>query len=517
VLKEHLLQAANINIFKPTVKFPVYEYIALFAPILLLLIVVGISIVYYRTESQIRSLIDEDSIRLHHISGFIGAHMSSTFNHLQSISNETETLNAVNSNDPEAFKSLEKSLLTLAQRNPVYEQVRWIDETGLEKIRIIRGKDGPYAESQQELQVKNQRYYFKAANSLLPGELYASKIDLNVEHGKIEFPLRPMLRIATPVMDSKGNRRGIIIINILMTPVFETVQYLEQASKTGNYMLLNQQGNLIHGHIQMPEIKESNEPVTSFSTTYPAVWKRIATSEIGHLEQSYEIWTWKKITSFDNLIGFKPYKTSSNSGADKLIKGEFSLIFVVQRPRSFMLEMHRNIRVTTFTGVFVVLVFYGISLFFYLRGNLRARRAELEAVYARAYATNMTRLKEQEERFHRLVESSSVGQLVVDSEGIIEISNPTVEQMLGYDKNELLGSAVETLLPADKQKAHIGFRKNFMLKPQSRKMGEGRELEALRKDGTTIAVEIGLNPYTDHDRQLVLVEVVELSDRKKQA
>lgn len=505
--------STNVNTPRQTVKFPVFEYFALFTPIMLLIIMVGFSIVYFRTESQIRSLIDEDSIRLHHISGFIGANMTSAFNHLQSIYNETETQNAINSNTPEAFKSLEKSFLRLAIRNPVYDEVRWIDETGFEKIRISRGQDGPYAEPPQNLQDKSQRYYFKAANSLLPGELYASKIDLNVEHGKIELPLKPVLRIATPVMDLKGNRRGIIIINILMTPVFETVQYLERESNTGDYILLNQQGAFINGSIHEPGVKESDEPVTSFSRAYPAIWKSISSSETGHLELSYGIWTWESVTSFDKLIGFKPYKTGGKSGADKQIKGDFSLIFVVKRPLSYVLEMRSNIRVSTFIGVFITLVVYGVSLFFYLRGNFRARRSELEAAYFRAQAANLARLKESEERFRRLVESSSVGQLVVDSEGKIEISNATIEQMLGYEKYELTGSSVEKLLPTDKQHAHLAFRENYMLNPQSRKMGEGRELSALRKDGTAIPVEVGLNPYTDQNRKLVLVNVIDLSNR----
>ncbi len=511
--KEYLLQPNYTDNFKPEVKFPTIEYVLLFAPILLLLIIVGISVVHYRTESQIRVMIDEDSISAHNINGLIGTYMSAAFNHLLSIYNETETKNAVNSYNPQALKLLENSLLSLAQRNPAYDQVRWIDETGYEKIRISRGHGGPYIEPRQNLQDKSQRYYFKAASLLLPGELYASKIDLNVEHGELERPLKPMLRIATPLADTGGNRRGIIIINILMTPVFESVQNLRTAGKTGNHLLLNQDGELLHGTIQLSTVKEDDNPVTILPAAYPVVWQSISSSATGHLDLSYGMWTWKKISSFDNLIDLKQNKVESKPGTDRHIRGEFSIIFVVQRPLSFLLDMRRNISVPTFTGVFVVLMVYGISLYFYLNGKFRARRAELEAVYARSHAEKMARMKEYEERFHRVVESSGVGQLVVDSEGNIEISNATVEQMLGYDKNDLIGSKVEILLPADRQQGHLAFRQEFMQNPQSRKMGEGRELEALRKDGTTIPVEIGLNPYTDRDRMLVLVNVIDLSNR----
>ena len=363
------MQSNYTDNFRPNVKFPAFKYFALFASVLLLLIIVGFSVVYFRTESQIRAMIDADSIRVHNINELIGAHMSAAFNHLQSIYNETETQNAINSSNPEALKLLENSLLSLAQRNPVYDQVRWIDEAGREKIRISRGKDGPYIESRQNLQDKSQRYYFKAASLLLPGELYASKIDLNVEHGERERPFKPMLRIATPVADTRGTRRGIIIINILMTPVFETVQYLEKAGKTGNTLLLNQNGDLLHGNIHLSTVKEDDNPVASLPAAYPVVWKSISTSDTGHLDLSYGMWTWKRISSFDNLIGFKLNKVEGKSGIDQHIQGEFSIIFVVQRPLSFLLDMRRNISVSTFAGVFVVLVVYGISLYFYLRNK----------------------------------------------------------------------------------------------------------------------------------------------------
>jgi hypothetical protein len=76
----------------------------------------------------------------------------------------------------------------------------------------------------QDLQDKSKRSYFAAANALLPGELYISRIDLNEERGQIEMPPRTIVRIATPVADSNRKRRGIVIINIEMKYLFNLVR-----------------------------------------------------------------------------------------------------------------------------------------------------------------------------------------------------------------------------------------------------------------------------------------------------
>ena len=368
------MQSNISDSFRPDVKFPTFTYFALFAPVLLILIVVGYSIAYYRTESQISAIIESDSTRLHHISELIGAHMSAAFTHLQSIYNETVTKNAINSNNPEDFGLLENSFLSLAQRNPEYDQVRWIDESGHEKIRISRGKGGPYIEPSRNLQDKSQRYYFKAASLLQPGDLYASKIDLNIEHGKQERPFKPMLRIATPVADAMGNRRGIIIINIFMTPVFEKVEYRRKEDETAYYSLLNQDGELLYGTIHLSTVSDDDNSVASLPSAYPIVWKNISTSETGHVDLSYGMWSWKRIASFENLTGFSPNNAKDKSEADKRIQGEFSIIFVVERPLSFLEDMNKNFLVSTFTGIFVALAIYGIALYFFLsRKTMRTR------------------------------------------------------------------------------------------------------------------------------------------------
>jgi PAS domain S-box-containing protein len=108
-----------------------------------------------------------------------------------------------------------------------------------------------------------------------------------------------------------------------------------------------------------------------------------------------------------------------------------------------------------------------------------------------------------------VVDASTIGQLVVDSKGKIEISNPAAERMLGYGKGELEGLRVDVLLPVSLQEEHVRWREHYMQAPEARQMGVGRELEAVRKDGSVISVEIGLTPYTDHGRQVVLASIIE--------
>jgi len=53
----------------------------------------------------------------------------------------------------------------------------------------------------KELQKKGKRYYFSDSFKLKPGQIFVSPLDLNVEHGHLEKPIKPMIRFGTPVVD----------------------------------------------------------------------------------------------------------------------------------------------------------------------------------------------------------------------------------------------------------------------------------------------------------------------------
>ncbi len=118
-------------------------------------------------------------------------------------------------------------------------------------------------------------------------------------------------------------------------------------------------------------------------------------------------------------------------------------------------------------------------------------------------------------QFHFALEAVPAGMLLVDEMGRIAFSNSIVERLFGYDHGELIGCAVEQLVPPRSRTNHPAFRNEFFQAPQARAMGIGRDLYGLRKDGSELPVEIGLTPIVTPEGRYVLSSVVDITERKR--
>lgn len=122
---------------------------------------------------------------------------------------------------------------------------------------------------------------------------------------------------------------------------------------------------------------------------------------------------------------------------------------------------------------------------------------------------------ELDEVFRQLFESAGEGLLLIDRQGIILLANRRAEEMLGYDRGELLGLAVDALVPASVRGRHGQLRDKYHAKPQRRSMGSGLDLEACRKDGSLFPVEISLNTFQSGSEELVMAFLTDITQRKR--
>ena len=123
------------------------------------------------------------------------------------------------------------------------------------------------------------------------------------------------------------------------------------------------------------------------------------------------------------------------------------------------------------------------------------------------------RLLLQQRNIELLLDSAPSGFLLVD-DGVIKLANDGSGKVFGYAPRELLGKTVETLVPREQADGHVRLRKAYQQQPEARPMGDGRELNGRRKDGTEVPLEIGLNPVPQAGHSAVLATVVDISGRK---
>lgn len=117
------------------------------------------------------------------------------------------------------------------------------------------------------------------------------------------------------------------------------------------------------------------------------------------------------------------------------------------------------------------------------------------------------------EQLHALFRQTSDALLVVDAEGKIREVNPQLERYFGYSRTELIGHAVEILVPEALRMKHEVQRKDYMMQPHTSPMGFGSKIHGMRKDGSLFPVDIMLTPIETAEGQAVLCVVRDISEK----
>ena len=116
--------------------------------------------------------------------------------------------------------------------------------------------------------------------------------------------------------------------------------------------------------------------------------------------------------------------------------------------------------------------------------------------------------------FNLLTEGVSEGIIVVNQKQVIVATNSSAEEMFGYQKDELMGKPLDTLIPKRYHPKHDAHVSNFIAKSKKRQMGQGSDLYGVGKDGHEFPVEAGLNPFELYGSTYVMALVTDITERK---
>ena len=208
------------------------------------------------------------------------------------------SLSAQGEPDPVAREQVTELFYRLLYHKPNFAQLRCIDMTGEELIRVQRNNHSGRIEeiSHDALQTKADRYYFKDAISLPDNHVYVSPLDLNVEYGQIEMPWQPVIRVVKPIHDASGNR-GVIVLNVSARNFLRNFSIGNSIQRTT--ALLNGDGFWLAG---MPDdmlwgfMFDSNN---NLKVTHPQLWQQIMTEGQGEAVIEHRHYLFSSITPGD--------------------------------------------------------------------------------------------------------------------------------------------------------------------------------------------------------------------------
>ena len=393
---------------------------------------------------------------------------------------------------PIAWKRLGNDLLAFVKYRELYDQIRFLDEKGQERVRINWNQGQPVIVPARELQDRSELYFVEQALALNKDDIYISSFDLGIEHGAIEQPIKPVIRFGTPVFDRRGQKRGIILLNYRGQRLIDQLRAISRQS-IGSLWLLNTQGYWLVGArpedewgFMYPDRKNKR-----FANDYGEAWRSITEHpERPQFMVSGDLFTYGAITP-SALFG----KVGEN-----VVAGDEHWLLVAHVPAEVIDE--KTVARARWFAFSTLSLLLGVVSWFIALYRVRRRQVEAEVVASEA-------------RFRGLLESAPDAIVMTNREGNIALINAQTEKWFGYARNELLGQPIELLVPERFREHHEDYRQAYMDKPLVRPMGIGLYLSGRRKDGSEFPVEINLSP-SKIDQELFVISIIrDITERKR--
>ncbi|MCP3901699.1 MAG: GGDEF domain-containing protein [Desulfobacteraceae bacterium] len=312
------------------------------------------------------------------------------------LSKQNELLRLINFNENEYKKWISHEYLELTRRKKKYDQIRYLDQTGMEIVRTNYNNGNPTIVHAKDLQFKGNRYYFKDTFKLGFKEVFVSPLDLNIEKGQIEKPLKPMIRFGIPIFDDKKQKAGIILINYLGSEMLASIEETGNLS-LGATMLVNGDGFWLLSPEKEDEwgfMIESRQN-KKFSIKYPETWSQILSVENSQLVNDHGLFTSATIYPLKQSIEIIKSSSGSTFAAGesqgKVNVNEYFWKIISHIPKKNLNMGMRNLLIKLCVMALLLFLFASIPSWIIAKAIVRRRLYQIE-LYRSANYDKLTSL-----------------------------------------------------------------------------------------------------------------------------
>ncbi len=186
---------------------------------------------------------------------------------------------------------------------PYYRQLRYIDNSGFEVIRINQDGIGAAVVTDEDLQDKSKYYYFMDSENLKNGEIYLSRLDLNVENNQVVIPFQPTLRFVTPLYQN-DKRIGLMVLNYNANFTDTLLENHLNMNSSSTISLINNEGYYLatsNKQIKLFDFMFDKNSTETFNIQYPDIFNQIKVQDSGQIITNDYLFVYKKV-NIDQLI-----------------------------------------------------------------------------------------------------------------------------------------------------------------------------------------------------------------------
>ena len=259
------------------------RFALIYLPIVMVLSIVLLSIFRLEEQRQLEIIKDRENNEIEIVKTRVTQDFEEVDSDLRVIKILPFLRHYLDSGSPAQRDELSKLFLGLAREKRHYDKVRYLNASGQEVIRINYNDGKPVIVPHEKMQDKSARYFFRDVFRLNQGEVYVSPLDLNVEENRIEIPYKPTIRFGTPVFDSAGRKKGILLFNYLGNDLLQDLHKVMRGVDH-DVMLLNSDGYWLSSVNHADEwgfmLGKSDR---IFEHDFADEWRTISTSEEGTL------------------------------------------------------------------------------------------------------------------------------------------------------------------------------------------------------------------------------------------
>ncbi|MDP6706768.1 MAG: PAS domain S-box protein [Alphaproteobacteria bacterium] len=124
-------------------------------------------------------------------------------------------------------------------------------------------------------------------------------------------------------------------------------------------------------------------------------------------------------------------------------------------------------------------------------------------------------LQQREAFLRSIIETAVDGVITIDESGRVQSFSPAAERLFGYSADDIVGRNVNLLMPETEQDEHDFYLARYADTGDKRIIGAGRELMAVRKDGTTFPIDLAVSEFSVEGRRMFTGIVRDITDRRR--